>query len=134
MMAHHILETPGDLAEFTVFLGSLKLPVTVEWVRGRDRSRDQNALQWLWATEVANQRGDRTAAEVQQDWKLRHGVPILRMDSGAFREVYDRCIKPLSFEKKRKRYVLKISRSVSISGVTACRCLKKSHRPGTAPR
>lgn len=99
-MPHRILDTLEDVQDFTWFLGNLKLPVTVEWVQGRDRSRDQNALQWLWATEVANQRGDTDAAWVQADWKLRHGVPILREDSEKFRKVYDRCLKPLSYEEK----------------------------------
>lgn len=99
-MPHRILENDADLADFTRFLGNLQLPVTVEWVQGRDRTRDQNALQWLWATEAAHQLGDRTADEVQREWKLRHGVPILREDSAEFREVYDRLIKPLSYEQK----------------------------------
>lgn len=99
-MAHRILETDDDLADFTRFLGKLKLPVTVEWVQGRDRTRDQNALQWLWATEAAYQLGDRPANEVQREWKLRHGVPILREDSAEFRATYDRHIRPLPYEEK----------------------------------
>lgn len=99
-MAHRIIQTETDLAQFVQFLGNLKLPITVEWVQGRDRTRDQNALQWLWATEAANQLGDRTSAEVQRDWKLRHGVPILREDSAEFRATYDRLIKPLPYEQK----------------------------------
>lgn len=99
-MAHRIIETAADLAEFTRFLSNLKLPVTVEWVQGRDRTRDQNALQWLWATEAAHQLGDRTPEEVRHDWKLRHGVPILREDSAEFREIYDKAIKPLPYELK----------------------------------
>ena len=99
-MPHRTIENEQDLEDFNIFLARLKLPVTVEWVQGRARSRDQNALQWLWATEVASQLGDRTAAEVQREWKLRHGVPILRSDSAKFREVYDRSIKPLSYEMK----------------------------------
>jgi len=97
---HRILDNEADVADFVRFLGNLKLPVTVEWVQGRDRTRDQNALQWLWATEAAQQLGDRTAAEMQGEWKLRHGVPILREDSAAFRETYDRTIKPLPYEQK----------------------------------
>jgi hypothetical protein len=89
-----------DLASFTRFLGNLKLPVTVEWVQGRDRTRDQNALQWMWATEAAQQLGDRTADEMQRDWKLRHGVPILREDSAEFRAIYDKAIRPLPYEQK----------------------------------
>jgi hypothetical protein len=99
-MAHRILDTQMDVADFTRFLGKLKLPVTVEWVQGRDRTRDQNALCWLWATEVANQLGDREPEDAQRTWKLHHGVPILREDSAEFRDIYDRCIKPLPYEQK----------------------------------
>jgi hypothetical protein len=99
-MAHRIISNPAELAEFITFLGNLKLPVTVEWVQGRDRSREQNRLQFLWAREAAEQRGDRTAEEQRSEWKLRYGVPIMRADSPEFREVYDRLIKPLSYEQK----------------------------------
>ena len=99
-MAHRIINTPDDLADFTAFLRQLNLPVTVEWVQGRDRSKDQNALMWMWATEVANQLGDRDAEEVQRTWKLRYGVPILREDSASFRDLYDRAIKGLPYELK----------------------------------
>jgi len=101
-MAHRILETEQDVLAFTAFLGRLTLPVTVEWVPGRDRSKSQNALQWLWANEVAEQLGDRTASEVQERWKLEIGVPILRRDSADFRDVYDQHIKPLPYEAKIK--------------------------------
>jgi len=99
-MAHRIIQNEYDRAQFVQFLGNLKLPLTIEWVQGRDRTRDQNALQWLWATEAANQLGDRTPAEIQREWKLRHGVPILREDSAEFRATYDRLIKPLPYEQK----------------------------------
>lgn len=99
-MPHRILSTPDDVADFTTFLRNIKLPVTVEWVQGRDRSKSQNSLQFLWAAEVANQMGDQTADEVQREWKLRHGVPILREDSAEFRDLYDRAIKPLPYEMK----------------------------------
>jgi hypothetical protein len=99
-MPHRTIETPADIDNFARFLKSAKLPITVEWVQGKDRSRDQNALQWLWATEAANQLGDRTADEMQREWKLRYGVPILREDSQQFRDVYDKTIKPLPYEMK----------------------------------
>ena len=99
-MPHRILDTSDDIADFTRFLGNLKLPLTVEWVQGRDRTKDQNALQWLWASEVAQQIGDRDASDVQADWKLRHGVPIMRADSPDFRASYDEIIKPLPYEAK----------------------------------
>ncbi|ASK88504.1 hypothetical protein [Sphingorhabdus sp. SMR4y] len=99
-MAHRIINNQADLTAFVTMLDSLKLPFTVEWVQGRDRSKDQNALQFLWATEAADQLVDSTAEEIRHRWKLEHGVPILREDSGEFREIYDKAIKPLPYEMK----------------------------------
>lgn len=99
-MPHRIIETPAEMEAFIRFLGNAKLPLTVEWVQGRDRTRQQNSMQWLWATEAANQLGDRTASEIQHEWKLRFGVPILREDSPEFRDLYDRALKPLPYELK----------------------------------
>ncbi len=99
-MPHRTIENADDLASFARFLGNLQLPVTVEWVQGRDRSRDQNALMWLWATEAANQLADRTPAEVQADWKLRYGVPILREDAADFRAFYDKALKGRTYGEK----------------------------------
>jgi len=101
-MAHRIIENKDEMIDFTRFLGNLKLPLTVEWTQGRDRSKDQNALQFLWASEAAQQLGDRTADEVRRTWKLHHGVPILREASAEFRAVYDEAIKPLPYELKVK--------------------------------
>jgi hypothetical protein len=99
-MAHRIIDSDSDLTDFVTFLSTMKKPFTVEWVNGRDRSNDQNALQFLWASEVAYQLGDQTADEVRHEWKLRHGVPILREDSASFRDIYDKAIKPLPYEMK----------------------------------
>lgn len=101
-MPHRIIANNADLADFICLLGNLKLPVTVEWVQGRDRTKEQNRLQFLWAREAAEQRGDRTPEEQRSEWKLRLGVPIMREDSPEFRETYDRLIKPLSYEQKLK--------------------------------
>jgi hypothetical protein len=99
-MAHRIITDATELDDLTRFLGTLKLPITVEWVQGRDRSREQNRLQFLWAREAAEQRGDRTAEEQRNEWKLRYGVPIMREDSPEFRATYDRLIKPLTYPQK----------------------------------
>jgi len=99
-MAHRIIQDEAEREAFQRLLQGLKLPFTVEWVQGRDRTKDQNALMWLWATEAAEQYGDRTASDVQREWKLRFGVPILREDSAEFRDTYDRLIKPLTYEAK----------------------------------
>lgn len=99
-MPHRILDTEDDLHDFMRFLGNAALPITVEWVKGRDRTKDQNSLQWLWASEAAAQFGDRHSEDVQANWKLIHGVPILREDSAEFRSDYDTMIKPLPYELK----------------------------------
>jgi hypothetical protein len=99
-MPHRIIDSEYDLKAFKTMMDSLTLPFTVEWVKGRNRSKDQNALQFLWASEAANQLGDQTADEVRREWKLRHGVPILRADSIEFRELYDKALKPLPYEMK----------------------------------
>lgn len=101
-MPHRIIYTADDLDALTTLLGNMKLPITVEWVQGRDRSREQNRLQFLWAREAAEQRGDRTAEEQRSEWKLRFGVPIMREESPEFRDVYDRLIKPLPYPAKLK--------------------------------
>jgi hypothetical protein len=99
-MPHRIIENAEQLDAFVALLGNLKLPVTVEWVLGRDRTGEQNRLQFLWAREAAEQRGDRTPEEQRNEWKLRFGVPIMREDSPEFRQTYDRLIKPLSYPEK----------------------------------
>jgi hypothetical protein len=99
-MPHRILNSAEDRDEFVRLLNGLTLPATVEWQLGRDRSLEQNRLQFLWAREAAEQRGDMTADEVRCEWKLVHGVPILREESPEFREIYDAAIKPLPYAQK----------------------------------
>lgn len=99
-MAHRIIATEFDRAGLIQFIQNMKLPATFEWQQGRDRSLDQNRLQFLWAREAAEQRGDVTADEVRREWKLRHGVPILREESAEFRDTYDRAVKPLPYDQK----------------------------------
>lgn len=99
-MTERIISNAEELDLWIRFLQSRKLPITVSSIDGRDRTGQQNSLQWLWATEAARQRGDMTSAEIQREWKLRHGVPILREESPEFRTVYDRSIKDQTYEEK----------------------------------
>lgn len=99
-MAHRVISNERDLDDLAKLLGSLKLPITVRWKSGKDRSLDQNALVWMWAAEVAAQRGDMTADEVQRDWKLRHGVPILWSEDEDFRAFSDRSLKRMTFGER----------------------------------
>ena len=98
-MPDALLRTKGELARLTDTLGKCKLPLSVSWSTGKARSIDQNALQWKWAGEVARQLGDRDNADVQAEWKLIFGVPILR-EKEDFRAAYDKHIKPMTYEAK----------------------------------
>ena len=100
LMASRILRDAADVDALVRLLCAVKLPVTVTWQQGADRSGEQNALQWLWATEVATQLGDREAADVQAEWKLEIGVPILRADDLDFRAAYDKAVRPLPYADK----------------------------------
>lgn len=99
-MSNRIIRTSEDVDDFIRLLCELKLPLTVSWVQGADRTTQQNHLQWMWANEAAYQLGDRLAADIQAEWKLEIGVPILRSDDPVFRELYDATIRPLSHARK----------------------------------
>jgi hypothetical protein len=116
---HRIIASAADVEALTTLLGTLKQPFTVEWRQGRDRSLDQNELMWLWATEASRQRGDVTSDEVQQEWKLIYGVPILREEEASFREVYDEALKgqPYPVKLKAMRF-LPITSIMSVKQMT----------------
>ena len=99
-MAHRIIRTDADLEAYIALLGTLKRPFTVQHKQGADRSLDQNALQFMWANEAAQQRGDCTFEEVRSEWKLRFGVPILRRDADDFRAFYDASLKHRPYDEK----------------------------------
>lgn len=101
-MASRILRNAEDVDALVKLLCNLKLPVTVTWQLGADRSHEQNALAWMWANETAQQLGDREAADVHAEWKLTVGIPILRADDPDFRDTYDATVRHLSYEDKIK--------------------------------
>ncbi len=101
-MASRILRTTEDVDAFIKLLCDVKLPVTVTWQQGADRSHEQNRLAWMWANEAAEQLGDREAPDVHAEWKLTIGIPILRADSPDFRETYDETVRHLNYETKIK--------------------------------
>lgn len=119
-MPHRIIRTEQELAELVTLLGTLKLPLTIRWQQGANRSLDQNQLQWMWAGEVARQRGDMEVDEVQREWKLRYGVPILREGSDEFRATYDKLIKPRPYEDKIKAMdLIDVSSIMNVKQMTA---------------
>ena len=94
-MPSRVIRTDADFDALGRLLSALERPFTCEWRKGADRSHAQNRLMWEWAGQFAAALGDRTADEVQKEWKLTIGVPILRAENDAFRAFYDRSLKPL---------------------------------------
>ena len=99
-MTSRILRTGSDVDSFCALLRHMKTPLTVSWSRGADRSKEQNALSWVWAAQAADQLQDRDAADVRAEWKLTIGVPILRAENETFRDAYDKTVRDLSYEDK----------------------------------
>ena len=100
-MSTHVVKDSTDYAALLVNLDRQKLPFTVDIRKGKHRSVDQNKLQRLWLREIHEQTDGAfdSPEDVRGYCKLHFGVPIMREDS-AFRDGYDRIIKPLSYESK----------------------------------
>jgi hypothetical protein len=98
---HRVINNKDDLDQLVTLFNGLALPFTAEWQLGRDRSLDQNRLQFLWAREAAEQRGDMTPDEVRCEWKLIYGVPIMR-EVADWRADYDATVKGLPYALKLK--------------------------------
>lgn len=77
-----------DLERLVAYLHAQPFPYTVKFTEGRLRSVEQNRLMWLWANESAMQRSDSTAREVQSEWKLVFGVPILVAENEEFADAW----------------------------------------------
>lgn len=99
-MPHRIIRSEFELERYIATLRGLKLPITCQHKSGADRSLDQNHLQFLWANQFAQAMGDRSVTDVREEWKLHHGVPILRAEDADFRRVYDENLKDLPHEAK----------------------------------
>ena len=99
-MPSRLIRTAEDLDALFILLGNKKLPLTVDWVDGPDRTSQQNRLMWKWAQESAEQRGDMSADEIQREWKLNHGIPILCEDSEEYRGFCTLTLKRLTYEQR----------------------------------
>lgn len=70
---------------------------------GKDRSEDQNGLSHVWYDQIVRELRDDNALGVKRFCKLHFGVPILRAEDDAFRDLYDTAIKNrLTYEQKLK--------------------------------
>lgn len=99
-MTTRVIRNRAQLDSLLALIASRKLPVTVTVVNGAIRTDQQNRLQWKWIGEIAEQLPEHSAEEWRGYCKLHHAVPILRAESEAFCEVYDRLIRPRPYEEK----------------------------------
>lgn len=94
------IETDRDRTMAARLIEGRGLPFTLTLTDGKHRTTAQNKLQRLWMNEIAEQKGDMKPEEVRAYCKLTIGVPILRAQNEAFRDGYDRVVKPLPYEQK----------------------------------
>ena len=99
-MTTRVCKSKMDVTDLCKLLQSMKLPITVNVVKGKNRSNEQNRLQHMWHLEAAEQLQDETAEQKRGYCKLHFGVPILRAENDEYREKYDRLIRPHSYEEK----------------------------------
>jgi len=98
-MTTRVITTVAERDGLLKFIMSRPLPITVEIVKGKRRSVEQNRLQRAIMNEVAPQTGQ-TTEEVRAYCKLTIGVPILRAENELFAERYDAIVRPLPYETK----------------------------------
>ena len=99
-MTSRVVKSECDRDMVIRLIKSAAIPCTVTIKKGGDRTLSQNRLQRLFLNEISEQLGDRTPEEVRGYCKLTIGVPILRQENDAFREKYDRIIRPMPYEDK----------------------------------
>lgn len=98
-MPDRVVETEYDLKMLIECISEYPKPFVCSLTKGSKRSVEQNKLQRLWIKQIAEQMHD-TPEEVRGFCKLVYGVPILRVESEAFRIKYDEILKPLGYEQK----------------------------------
>jgi hypothetical protein len=130
-MPSRLIKSADDLDALFTLLGNMKMPVTVDWVQGADRTAQQNKLMWKWAQESAEQRCDMTADEIQREWKLNHGLPILCEDSEEYRSFCTLTLKRLTYEQRKEamRYVpvtseMKVKQMIRFMDTVERECLE----------
>ena len=99
-MTTRVIDSEMDRDLLLRFIREHSLPFTIDVVKGKRRSVEQNRLQRMWLNEVAEQLGDRTAEDVRGYCKLTLGVPLLRAENEAFRAKYDAYVRPLPYDQK----------------------------------
>jgi hypothetical protein len=99
-MVERLIEDEGGRKRLIAFIGGQSLPFVATIKGGKMRSLDQNRLQWLWANEASSQRGDISNVEVQREWKLNIGVPILLEENAVFPALWEAVDEKLTYEER----------------------------------
>ncbi len=101
-MTTRVVKNPEQMADLQRLLGSIeKLPITVSWVQGKDRTGEQNRTAFMWYKEIAEQLGDRDAASVRAECKLNIGVRMMVTEDEAFRATWHRLmLHQFTYEQK----------------------------------
>ena len=86
----------GDLREEYHVARYLKVKSTA----GRKRSLNQNDISHVWYEQLARECREYDVLGWKCYCKLHHGVPILRAEDADYRQTYDLCIRPMSYDKK----------------------------------
>lgn len=122
-MATRVLRSPDDIDALARLIGArTKYPLTVTITQGDPRRDKQNRLAQRWFTDVSRQKEDETHEEVRAYCKLHFGVPILRAENEAFRQSYDRTMRPLDYETKleaMEHLDLPVTRLMTVKQMTA---------------
>lgn len=103
-MVDRTVENERDRHLLVRLIEGQALPFTASIVSGKHRTAEQNRLQRLWVSEIADQLADtfESREHVRGYCKLHFGIPILRNENEAFKVKYDAVVKPLSYESKIK--------------------------------
>ena len=99
-MTTRVIKLASDRDALIELIKSHKMPFTANITKGKPRSIEQNRLQRMWLLEAAEQLGEDRPEGYRAYCKLHFGVPILRGENEQFHEVYDRLIRPRSYEEK----------------------------------
>jgi hypothetical protein len=99
-MVERLIETERARKLLVALINNRQLPFRISIRDGRLRSLPQNKLQWRWAQETAEQRGDVTADEVQREWKALIGCPLVAAEDESFAKVWSRAEAVMTWEER----------------------------------
>ena len=99
-MTTRICSTKADCQAVLELMLNMKLPITVNIKKGKDRSVEQNRLQRMWLREAAEQLQDETIEQKRGYCKLHFGVPIMRKADADFCHAWNVSFLMLTYETK----------------------------------